>query len=179
MVGKTCKLVVKEELKKMGLHFIFSELGMVEIMENLTKQQLEELNTNLQMWGLELAEDRNSIIINKIKNVISEMIDSNDELLHLKYSEYLSNKLHCDYTFLSHIFSEVNGISIQQFIINSKIERVKELIMYDELNLTEISYKLNYSSMAHLSNQFKQVTGLTPSFYKQLMQNKLYTLECV
>ena len=179
MVGKTCKLVVKEELKKMGLHFIFFEFGIVEIMENLTKQQHEELNTNLQRWGLELAEDRNRIIINKIKNLIIEMIDNNDEPTHLKCSKLLSNKLHCDYTYLSHIFSEVNGISIQQFIINSKIERVKELIVYDELNLTEISYKLNYCSVAYLSNQFKQVTGLTPSFYKQLMQNKLYTLECV
>lgn len=179
MVSQTCKMVVKEELKKMGLHYILLDLGSVEIMENLTEKQHDELNTNLQRWGLELMEDKKSILVEQIKNAVLEMIHCEDDLPELKYSEYISRKLHYDYTYLSNLFTEVKGMTIRQFIINNRIEWVKELMMYDELSLTEICYKLNYSSVAYLSSQFKQVTGLTPSFYKHLNQNKRLALECI
>ena len=172
-------MVVKEELKKMGLHYIFLDLGSVEIMETLTEKQHDELNTNLQRWGLELMEDKKSKLVEHIINAIIKKIHCEDNLSELSYSEYISRELHYDYSCLSNIFSEVKGISIQQYIINKKIERVKELMMHDELRLTEISYKLNYNSVAHLSHQFKQVTGLTPSFYKKLKQNNRLALECI
>jgi AraC-like DNA-binding protein len=121
---------------------------------------------------LELLDDKKSILIEKIKSVIVEMIHYSDELPQINFSDYISEKLNFDYTYLSNVFSEVKGITIQHFIIINKIERVKELLLYDELNLTEISYKLQYSSVAHLSNQFKKVTGLSPSFYKQLQQKR-------
>jgi AraC-like DNA-binding protein len=126
---------------------------------------------------LELLDDKRSILIEKIKNVITELIHYSDELPRVNYSDYISEKLGYDYTYLSNIFSEVKGTTIQQFIIINKIERVKELLLYDELNLTEIAYKLHYSSVAHLSNQFKKITGLSPSFFKQLKQKRKGNLE--
>jgi len=170
-------MMVKEELKKLGIKYVAVELGMVEILEDLTQEQREQLKVNLHKSGLELLDNKKSILIEKIKNVITEMIHYSDELPKVNYSEYISEKLGYDYTYLANTFSEVKGITIQQFIINHKIERVKELLLYDELNLTEISYKLNYSSVAHLSNQFKKVTGLSPSFYKQLGQKRKNNLE--
>jgi AraC-like DNA-binding protein len=172
-------MMVKEELKKMGIFYVAVDLGMVETMQDITIEQREELKINLLKSGLELLDDSKSILIEKIKNVIVEMIHYSDELPDVNYSEYISQKLDYDYTYLANIFSEVKGITIQQFIINHKIERVKELLLYNELNLTEISYKLNYSSVAHLSNQFKKVTGLTPTFFKKLKQKKRVTLENV
>lgn len=179
MISLRCKLLVKEELLKMGLHYISIDLGVVETLEKLTEEQLEKLKANLLKSGLELLDDKKSILIDKIKNVIIEMIHYSDELPKVNYSEYISEKLHYDYTYLSNIFSEVKGITIQQFIIIHKIEKVKELLLYGELNLTEISYRLHYSSVAHLSTQFKKVTGLSPSFYKRLKQKRknLETLE--
>ena len=177
MVSLRCKMMVKEELKTLGLHYVSVDLGMVEIMEEMTQGQHDLLKKNLLKSGLELLDDKRSILIEKIKNVIIEMIHYSDELPTDNYSEYISKKLNYDYTYLSNIFSEVKGITIQQFIINHKIERVKELLLYDELNLTEISYRLHYSSVAHLSNQFKKVTGLSPSFYKQLKQKRQGNLE--
>ena len=177
MVSLRCKMMVKEELKKLGIKYVAVELGMVEILEDLTQEQREQLKVNLHKSGLELLDNKKSILIEKIKNVITEMIHYSDELPKVNYSEYISKKLGYDYTYLANTFSEVKGITIQQFIINHKIERVKELLLYDELNLTEISYKLNYSSVAHLSNQFKKVTGLSPSFYKQLGQKRKNNLE--
>jgi AraC-like DNA-binding protein len=177
MVSLRCKMMVKEELKKLGIKYVAVELGMVEILEDLTQEQREQLKVNLHKSGLELLDNKKSILIEKIKNVITEMIHYSDELPKVNYSEYISEKLGYDYTYLANTFSEVKGITIQQFIINHKIERVKELLLYDELNLTEISYKLNYSSVAHLSNQFKKVTGLSPSFYKQLGQKRKNNLE--
>ncbi|WP_421798426.1 helix-turn-helix domain-containing protein [Haliscomenobacter sp.] len=177
MVSLRCKMMVKEELKNMGLHYVSVDLGMVEIMEEMTPEQHDVLKKNLLRSGLELLDDKRAILIEKIKNVIIEMIHYSDELPTTNYSEYISEKLDYDYTYLSNIFSEVKGITIQQFIINHKIEKVKELLLYDELNLTEISYKLHYSSVAHLSNQFKKVTGLSPSFYKQLKQKRQGNLE--
>jgi AraC-like DNA-binding protein len=177
MVSQRCKMMVKEELKKLGLRYVVVDLGLVEILEDITKQQRELLKSNLHKSGLELLDDKKSILIEKIKNVITEMIHHSDDLPILNYSDFISKKLNYDYTYLSNIFSEVKGITIQQFIIINKIERVKELLLYDELNLTQISYKLHYSSVAHLSNQFKKVTGLSPSFFKQLKQKRNSNLE--
>ncbi len=170
-------MMVKEELKKLGLHYVIVELGTVEILEDITQKQHDELKVNLHKSGLELLDDKKSILIEKIKAVIVEMIHYADELPKVNYSDYISEKLHYDYTYLANVFSEVKGITIQQFIIIHKIEKVKELLLYDELNLTEISYKLHYSSVAHLSNQFKKITGLSPSFYKQLKQKRKLNLE--
>jgi AraC-like DNA-binding protein len=177
MVSLRCKMMVKEELKKMGLQYVVVDLGTVEIMEDITKAQRDMLKANLLKSGLELLDDKRSILIEKIKNVITEMIHYSDELPDVNYSDYISEKLKYDYTYLANIFSEVKGITIQQYIIIHKIEKVKELLLYDELNLTEIAFKLHYSSVAHLSNQFKKVTGLSPSFYKQLKQKRLGNLE--
>jgi AraC-like DNA-binding protein len=149
----------------------------VEILEDLSEFQREQLKINLLRSGLELLDDKKSILIEKIKNVITEMVHYSDELPKVNFSDFLSEKLQYDYTYLSNIFSEVKGITIQQFIIIHKIERVKELLLYDELNLTEISYKLHYSSVGHLSNQFKKITGLSPTFYKQLKQKRQSVLE--
>ncbi|GCC50787.1 AraC family transcriptional regulator [Chryseotalea sanaruensis] len=161
-------MAVKEELKKLGLHFIVVDLGEVEIMENMTLAQQEQLQRALLVSGLELMDDKRAVLIERVKTVIMEMIHHSDELPKMNYSDFISEKLDYDYTYLSNLFSEVKGITIQQFIIIHKIERVKELLLYDELSLTEISYKLHYSSVAHLSNQFKKVTGLSPSRFKQL-----------
>ncbi len=177
MVSLRCKMLVKEELKKLGLKYIHVDLGMVEIMEDMTPSQHNHLKVNLLKSGLELLDDKKSILIEKIKNVITEMIHYSDEVPKVNYSDYISEKLNYDYTYLSNVFSEVKGITIQHFILLHKIERVKELLLYDELNLTEIAYKLHYSSVAHLSNQFKKVTGLSPSFYKQLKQKRYANLE--
>jgi AraC-like DNA-binding protein len=176
MVSLRCKMVVKEELKKMQLDGAI-ELGVVELEREITTEQREELKQSLAKSGLELLDDKRSILIEKIKNVIIEMIHYTDEVPRVNYSEYISNKLQYDYTYLSNIFSEVKGVTIQQFIILHKIERVKELLLYDEINLTEIAAKLHYSSVAHLSNQFKKVTGLSPSYYKKLKQKRNGNLE--
>jgi AraC-like DNA-binding protein len=177
MVSLRCKMMVKEELKKLGLHYVVIDLGVVEILEEMTDEQRRQLKENLLKSGLELLDDKKNILIEKIKNVITEMIHYSDELPKVNYSDYISEKLGYDYTYLANIFSEVKGITIQQFIIIHKIERVKELLLYDELSLTEISHNLHYSSVAHLSNQFKKVTGLSPSFYKQLKEKRKSNLE--
>lgn len=170
-------MIVKEELIKLGLRYVVIDLGVVEILQDITQEQRDSLKTNLQHSGLELLDDKKSILIEKIKNVITEMIHYSDEVPTRNYSEYISEKLQYDYTYLSNIFSEVKGITIQHFIIINKIEKVKELLLYDELNLTEISYKLHYSSVAHLSNQFKKITGLSPSFFKKLKHKRRGNLE--
>ena len=177
MVSLRCKMMVMEELKKLGLHHVVVDLGMVEILEDITPEQRAELKINLQKSGLELLDDKKNILIERIKNIIVEMIHYSDELPKVNYSDYIAEKLAFDYTYLANIFSEVKGITIQQFIIMHKIEKVKELLIYDELNLTEIAYKLHYSSVAHLSNQFKKITGLTPTFYKQLKDKRKKNLE--
>ncbi|MEB2775687.1 AraC family transcriptional regulator [Algoriphagus sp. D3-2-R+10] len=179
MVSLRCKILVMDELKKLGLHYVLVDLGMVEILEEITDEQRAQLKKSLMKSGLELLDDKRSIIIEKIKNLIIEMIHYSDELPKVNYSDYISESLGYDYTYLANIFSEVKGITIQQFIITHKIERVKELLIYDELNLTEIAYNLHYSSVAHLSNQFKKITGLTPTYYKQLKDKRKQNLEDV
>lgn len=168
-----CKMAVKSELDKLGLHYTKVELGEVEIMENITEEQQNQLKFRLSQSGLELMDNQKSILIERIKVTIIEMIHYNEELPKINFSEYLSDKLKHDYTYLAKLFSEVTGVTIEHYIIIHKIERVKELLLYNEFSLTEIAYKLNYSSVAHLSNQFKKVTGLTPTFYKQLKSKRL------
>jgi AraC-like DNA-binding protein len=177
MVSLRCILKVKEELKKLGIWYVVVDLGVIEILEEISNEQREQLRINLLKSGLELLDDHRSILIERIKNVIVEMIHYAEELPKVNYSDYISEKLGYDYTYLSNIFSEVKGITLQQYIIIHRIEKVKELLLYDELNLTEISYRLQYSSVAHLSNQFKKITGLTPSFYKQLKKKRKGNLE--
>ncbi len=172
-------MMVKSELKNLGLHYVTVDLGVVDILEDISPEQFALLKTNLLRSGLELLDDKKSILVEKIKNVIIEMIHYSDKEPLLNYSEFISNKLGYDYTYLANIFSEVKGISIQQYIILHKVERIKELIIYEELNLTEISYLLHYSSVAHLSNQFKKITGLTPTFYKNLKDKRKANLEDV
>jgi AraC-like DNA-binding protein len=170
-------MIVKDELKRLNLHDTTLELGLVEILEDITADKRQQLKENLARSGLELLDDKKSILIDKIKTVIIEMVHYNNELPKVNYSDYISEKLHYDYTYLSNIFSEVKGITIQHFIIIHKIEKVKELLLYDQLNLSEISYKLHYSSVAHLSNQFKKITGLAPSFFKRLGKKRATNLE--
>lgn len=170
-------MAVKEELRKLGLHFIVVDLGEVEIMEELSVEKLDQLQTALRLTGLELMDDKRSVLIEKIKNIIIEMIHHSEETIKTNFSNHLSEKLNHNYTYLANLFSEVQGTTIEQFIISHKIERIKELIIYGELSISEISYKMNYSSVAHLSNQFKKMTGLSPSHFKQLKDKRRSPLE--
>ena len=177
MVSLRCKIIVKSALEELGLHFKIIELGEVEISEDLTIQNMEDLKDALLKSGLELMDDKKSMIIEKIKNIIVEMIHYSDELPKINYSNYISEKLNYDYTYLSNLFSEVKGITIEHYIIAHKVERAKELLIYDQLTLTEIAFQLHYSSVSHLSNQFKKVTGLTPSFFKNMKHKRLIARE--
>ena len=177
MVSNRCKMAVKEELKKLGLHFIVVDLGEVEIMENISTEQREQVKIALLNSGLELMDDKRAVLIEKIKNAIIEMVHHSDEIIKINFSDFLSEKLNYDYTYLANLFSEVQGTTIEQFMISHKVERIKELIIYGELNITEIAWKMNYSSVAHLSNQFKKVTGLSPSHFKQLKDKRRSPIE--
>jgi AraC-like DNA-binding protein len=172
MVSLRCKMAVKEKLEKLGADIVSIELGMVEIAHSLSEQQREQFKKDLLRSGLELMDDKKAILIEKIKNLIIEMVHYSDEMPNVNFSNFISENLGYNYNYLANIFSEVKGVTIEHYIISQKIERVKELLLYDELNLSEISYKLNYSSVAHLSNQFKKVTGLTPTFFKHLKQHR-------
>jgi AraC-like DNA-binding protein len=177
MVSLRCKMIVKDALKNLGLQYTSLDLGMVDILEEITEDQREQFKTVLLKSGLELLDNQKAILIEKIKGVIVEMIHYSDELPKVNYPDYISQKLNYDYTYLANTFSEVKGTTIQQFIIMHKMEKVKELLLYDELNLTEISYKLHYSSVAHLSAQFKKITGLSPSYFKKMKQKRKDNLE--
>ena len=179
MVSLRCKMIVKDELRKLGIKFVVLDLGMVEILEYVSPEQMELLRAGLLRAGLELLDNKKSILIEKIKNIITEMIHYSEELPKTNFSDYISEKLGYDYTYLSNIFTEVKGMTIQHFIILNKIERAKELLLYNEMNLTEISYALHYSSVAHLSNQFKKITGLSPTFFRKLKLKRSTTLENV
>jgi AraC-like DNA-binding protein len=170
-------MVVRAELKKLGIPYLLVQLGTIELPKEATAEQREQLRTTLLRSGLELLDDPKIILIEKIKSVIIEMIHYDEDLPKVNYSDYISKKLGYDYTYLSNMFSEVKGTTIQQFIIKHKIERVKELLLYDEHNLTEISYLLHYSSVAHLSNQFKKITGLSPSYFKKMKKKRKRNLE--
>ena len=177
MISTPCKLFVKDELKKLGIEYNSVELGEVELNGNLSVVQREQLGNCLNKYGFELMVDRRIILVEKIKNIIIEMIYYTDERISTKYSYILSQKLGFNYTYLAGIFSENMGITIEKYIILLKVERIKELIMFGELNMTEIAWKLNYSSIAHLSFQFKKVTGLTPSQFRQLNGNRRISIE--
>jgi AraC-like DNA-binding protein len=177
MVCIRCKMVVKEELAKLGLHYTTIDLGEADVVEDLSPIQLEQLKSGLLKSGLELMDDKKSILIQKIKNVIVELVHYSEEPLSIKFSDFLSQKLNYDYTYLANLFSEVQGITLEKFLIAHKIERVKELLVYDELSLTEIAYRMHYSSVAHLSAQFKKATGLTPSHFKQLKTKRRSMLD--
>lgn len=179
MVSIRCKMVVKEAFKRVGLHYVTVNLGEVEVLEKITEQQRVQLQEILSDSKLELMDDKRSILIERIKNVIVELIHYEDEIPKTKFSVYLSKKLNHDYTYLANIFSETQGTTIEHYMIMHKIEKVKELIIYDELNLSEIAYKLHYNSISHLSHQFKKITGLTPSYFKTLKNKKLTMLEDV
>ena len=177
MVSLRCKMIVRAELDRMQLHATIVELGEVEIHEELTEAQEETLKASLLQFGLELLEDRKSILIEKIKNTVVEMIHFTDVPPTQNFSTHLSEKLGHNYNYLSNLFSEVKGTTIEHFIIAHKIERAKELLLYDKYTLTQIAEKLHYSNVAHLSNQFKKVTGLTPTFFKSMKNKRLTALE--
>ena len=177
MVSNRCKMAVKEELKKLGLHYIVVDLGEVDIMENISMEKRNLLKINLLQSGLELMDDKKAMLIEKIKTIIIEMVHHSSEIIKVNFSDYLSEKMNHDYTYLSNLFSEVQGTTIEQYIISHKIERIKELIIYGEHNITEIAWKMNYSSVAHLSSQFKKVTGLSPTHFKQLKDKKRSPIE--
>ena len=179
MVSNRCKMLVKSELEKLGLHYILVELGEIEIMEDISMQQRNMLNVGLKQSGLELMNDKKSVLVEKIKNIIIELVHYSEEQPKINFSDYISEKLNYDYTYLANLFSENHGTTIEHFFIIHKIERVKELLIYDELNLGEIAYNMHYSSVAHLSNQIKKITGLPPSQFKNLKYKSRKSLENV
>lgn len=179
MVSLRCKMVVQEELDYAGIRYRSIQLGRVDLIDALTQTQHDALKIRLLTYGLELLDDKEAMLIESIKNTVVEMIHYAEELPRENYSYHISQALNYDYTYLSNLFSRVTGITIQQYIIQHRVEKVKELILYDELNMTEISYKLQFSSVAHLSNQFKKITGLTPSEFKKLIDKKMVNIESI
>lgn len=172
MVCNRCKMVVKSELEKLGLQLLSVDLGEVEISNTISNQQKIEVANHLQLYGFELIDDKKRRTIDKIKTLIIDLVQNKNNDLKINLSTYLSQKLNQDYTTLSNLFSEVENITIEKYFISQKIEKVKELIIYDELSLSQIAYSLNYSSSSHLSNQFKKVTGFSPTYFKQLKNRK-------
>ena len=177
MVCSRCKIVVKSELEKLGLHPISVELGEVKILEKDIDQVIEDLQFNLQVLGFSIIDDKKSKTISEIKKLIIDLVQNKNSQIKSNLSDYLTDKLLQDYNSLSKLFSEGEGITIEKYFINQKIEKVKELLMYDEMTLSEISFIMIYSSAAHLSNQFKKVTGFSPSYFKQLKENKRRQIE--
>ncbi|MES2648143.1 MAG: AraC family transcriptional regulator [Bacteroidota bacterium] len=177
MVCNRCILVVQQELAKLDIESRKITLGEVETAEAIPKEKIAQLEKRLSVLGFELLDNSRQMIIEKIKNIIVLQVHHSNEENHLNFSEILSKALHKDYSYLSSLFSEVEGITIEKYIINQKIEKVKELIIYNELNLSQIAFELGYSSVAHLSNQFKKVTGLTPGHFKLVGQNKRKSLD--
>ncbi|MAY83529.1 MAG: AraC family transcriptional regulator [Flavobacteriales bacterium] len=177
MVCARCKMVVQSELEKLGLQIVSIDLGEVEVSESNIDSIKEELLHNLQALGFDLIDDRKSRLIEQIKKLIIELVQQKHNQININLSDYLAQEIKQDYSSLSNLFSEVEGITIEKYFINQKIEKVKELLMYDEMTLNEIAFHLNYSSVAHLSNQFKKVTGLSPSYFKQLKEKKRRQIE--
>ncbi len=178
MVCNRCKSAVQGELAKVGLDPLDVQLGEVELKSVASPKQLEKLKSALLKLGFELIDDNKSRLINKIKKVIIDHVHySKEGRLKVNFSDYLSSKLNKDYHYLSNLFSELEGITIEKFMINQRIEKVKELLVYDELSLSEIADQLGYSSVAHLSSQFKKVTGLTPSYFKRVREVKRKSLD--
>jgi len=172
MVSIRCQMAVKYELEKFGLHYTNVDLGEAEILEDISMEQWDNLNGSLKKIGLELLDDKQDILVEKIKAIIIGLVHNTDDQIKINLSGYLSEKLNHNYTYLGKLFSEVKGITIEKFYLAHKIEKVKELLIYDELKLTEIAWKLHYSSVAHLSNQFRRITGLAPSQFKNLKNTR-------
>lgn len=179
MVCIRCQMVVKSELEKLGMEYVYVKIGEANIIGNLQPEKMDQLNVALKKSGLLLMDDKKSILVEKIKSAIIELVHYTEEQIKVNLSDFLSEKLNYDYTYLANLFSEVKGTTIEKFYLTHKIEKVKELIVYDELNLSEIAYRMHYSSVAHLSNQFKKITGLTPSHFKKLKSKRRDTLENV
>jgi AraC-like DNA-binding protein len=177
MVCSRCKMIVKDELIKFGLHPVNVELGEVLVSEELNAAQKRQFNQQLLSFGFVLIDDKKSRIIEKIKNEIVELVHYSGEQLKTNFSEHISNQLHHDYNYLSNLFSDVEGTTIEQYLISQKIEKVKELLVYDEFTLSEIALQMNYSSVTYLSKQFKKVTGFTPTYYKKLKERKRTPIE--
>jgi AraC-like DNA-binding protein len=170
-------MTVKAELKKLGLHFIIVELGEVEILESITRGQLDSLKEALQQSGLQIIDDKRAVLIEKIKTVVVEMVHHADAMIKINFSDFLSARLHYDYTYMSNLFSELQGTTLEKYVISHKIEKIKEYIIYGELNMSEIAWKMNYSSVAHLSHQFKKATGHSPTHFKKLRDKKRSPIE--
>ena len=179
MVCIRCQMVVKNELEKLGLQYVYVKIGEADVVGYVQPEQIEQLRAGLKKAGLDLMDDKRSVLIEEIKSVIIELVHYSEDQIKVNLSDFLNEKLNHDYTYLANIFSEVNGITIEKFYLTHKIEKVKELIVYDELNLSEIARKMHYSSIAHLSNQFKKYTGLTPTHFKMLKNKRRETLEDV
>jgi len=179
MVSNRCKVLVKSELERIGLHCMTIELCEVEVEEYISTEKRNQIIVDLKKIGYPLIEDKKIIIIEQIKAIIIELVHYRETPLKTNLSVYLSEKLQYDYTYLANIFSETHGHTIEQFFLIHRVERAKELLVYDELNITEIADKLHFSSVAHLSNQFRKVTGITPSHYKHLRKRKRQPLEKV
>lgn len=177
MVCSRCKMVVQAEMEKLGLHPLIIQLGEVELERTLSKKELEQLDTALRSLGFELIDDKKGQTIEKIKNAIVTLVHHSDYDTKINLSEYISSKMHQDYNYLSNLFSAVEGTTIEKYFISQRIERVKELLVYDELSLSQIADKMGYSSVAYLSNQFKKITGFTPSYFKTLRANKRSNIE--
>lgn len=181
MVSLRCKALVEEELKRLGLGSkqVIVDIGIVDILEDITEEQKEAFRLNLLKSGMEVLDEKRSELIERIKDVIMDMIHKQEDRTKVNYSDYIAEKIGLDYTYLSGLFSQVKGTTIQQFIIWHKIERAKEMLLYGDYSLTEIAHRLHYSSVAHLSAQFKKVTGLSSSYYKQikLQRNKILSLD--
>ena len=179
MVCIRCQMVVKAELEKLGLRYIYVNIGETDIIDEISPTLLEQLDIALKKSGLLLMDNKKSILVERIKSAIIELVHYSEDQIRVNLSVYLSEKLKYDYAYLANLFTEVKGTTIEKYYLTHKIEKVKELIVYDELNLTEIAYKMHYSSVAHLSNQFKKYTGLTPSYFKKLKHKRRGTLENV
>ncbi|TFF37735.1 helix-turn-helix domain-containing protein [Mucilaginibacter psychrotolerans] len=179
MVCIRCKMVVKQELKKRSIRYAAVALGEVDLIDEVSYSQITDLTAGLKKFGLEVMDNKKSILIERIKKVVVELIHYIEEPVKVNFSDHLTEKLNYDYTYMANLFSEVEGITLEHYLISHKIERVKELLVYDELSLTEISYKMHYSSVAHLCNQFKKTTGLTPSHFKNLKIDRRSALTSV
>ena len=179
MVCIRCKMLVKQQLKKLLIGYSTVELGEVEILGNVSAEQLANFKLALLRFGLEVLDDKKGLLIEQIKGVIVELIHYDGEPAKLNFSVYLSQKLNHDYTYMANLFSEVEGINVEQYLITHKIERVKELLMFDSCSLTDISYKMRYSSVAHLCNQFKKITGFTPTHFKKMKRQDTNPVNCL
>lgn len=179
MVCIRCEIVVRSELENMGIKYLYVKIGEAEIIGEFSYKQREQLNKALKRSGLELLDDKKSMLVEKVKNVIIELVHYTEDRIKINLSDYLCERLGYDYTYLANLFSEVKGTTIEQFFIIHRIERAKELLVYNEHSLTEIAYILHFSSVSHLSRQFKKVTGLTPTYFKQMKNKRRGTLDNV